>query len=732
MQVKVSNAAPAVAFDRPGTTADKMGALVTAFAHHTDGSGVFEKGQNPITVGQAAYNSAYGTNFAGSGWCSAPSNPSAKCDGYARISEQGGDLFKFDTLAGPQLAIPLEPKGIHDEMNSANFDEFGRMTANIGLEAPGATPLLQNIILYPYVNPATEILDSTNMPSSMDVTPISSAADGTQIWKITHNGVDTHPIHFHLYDIQLLNRVAWDNIISPPDPNELGWKDTVRVNPLQDTYVAIRPIVPVLPFAIPDSIRPLNPMMPLGARGTQAGQNGQEAGFNNTGPTGAPIDPIVNEMTNFFWEYVWHCHILSHEEMDMMRPVSVYVPRELPDAPVLTFTRGSVILNWTDGTPVSYSDLTTWGNPKNEIGFRIERAVIGNNGQPGAFQVLTTVLANTTTYTDLTPITGQGFSYRVIAFNAALGESTSNEIVVSAPPPADPTNLVASAVSATSVGLTWTDNANNELGYYITNFGQIDGVAANISAYTDPTAQPNTTYSYRVIAYNLGGNSVPSNIATVTTPAPPVVGPTAPTNLAATLLFNPTRAQLSWRDNSNNENLFQVWRSVNGGAFTQIGTVNRSNNQRTSTGGTVTFTNFNLTNGSTYQYYVIAVNTAPNPDQSSAPSNTVSVTVTAPTIPAAPTSLAGSAVRLPNGNPNRPTQDMATLTWTDNAGNETGFQIQRSTSPNFNNASTYTVGANVTTFSQNVSRTQNFYYRVRATNAAGNSAWSNVVFVTTP
>ena len=50
---------------------------------------------------------------------------------------------------------------MHDEMNSASFDEWGRMTANMGLEAPGATPLLQNIILYPFVNPATEILDST-------------------------------------------------------------------------------------------------------------------------------------------------------------------------------------------------------------------------------------------------------------------------------------------------------------------------------------------------------------------------------------------------------------------------------------------------------------------------------------------------------------------------------------------------------------------------------------------
>ena len=31
-------------------------------------------------------------------------------------------------------------------------------------------------------------------------------------------------------------------------------------------------------------------------------------------------------MTNFGWEYVWHCHILSHEEMDMMRPQMVAEP----------------------------------------------------------------------------------------------------------------------------------------------------------------------------------------------------------------------------------------------------------------------------------------------------------------------------------------------------------------------------------------------------------------------
>ncbi len=63
---------------------------------------------------------------------------------------------------------------MHDEMNSANFDEWGRMSGNIGLEAPGATPLLQNVILYPYVNPATETLDGTKGTDRLNVTPISA------------------------------------------------------------------------------------------------------------------------------------------------------------------------------------------------------------------------------------------------------------------------------------------------------------------------------------------------------------------------------------------------------------------------------------------------------------------------------------------------------------------------------------------------------------------------------
>ena len=155
------------------------------------------------------------------------------------------------------------------------------MSANLGLEAPGATPLTQNIILYPYINPPTELLNGIELPSgSLKVTPISSTTDGTQIWKLTHNGVDTHPIHFHMFNVQLINRVTWDNPILQPDATELGWKDTVRVSPLEDTIVALRPIVPKIPFGVPDSARPLNPAMPLG----------NTAGFNN-------IDPLGNAIT---------------------------------------------------------------------------------------------------------------------------------------------------------------------------------------------------------------------------------------------------------------------------------------------------------------------------------------------------------------------------------------------------------------------------------------------------
>lgn len=332
MQVKVNATTPTPAYN--------FNTLRSAFLHKADGSGVFESGQSPIIVGQAAYNGSYATDFTTGGWCNSPANPSARCDGYARISDQGGDSFKFDTLIGSQIGVKIEPKAIHDEMNATNTEPFGRMQGNLGLEIVPANPGNQNVVLYPFVNPPTEMFDGTNLPTTTNLTPISVGTDGTQIWKITHNGVDTHPIHFHLYDVQLLNRVTWDNIIIPPDPTELGWKETIRVSPLEDTYVAIRPIIPIFPFEIPNSIRPLDPMMPVG----------DTSMFNPTDPRGNPVDPIVNSLVNFGWEYMYHCHILSHEEMDMMRPNIVAMPPIAPNGLLHTINGNSLTLVWQDNS----------------------------------------------------------------------------------------------------------------------------------------------------------------------------------------------------------------------------------------------------------------------------------------------------------------------------------------------------------------------------------------------
>ncbi|MEW5828724.1 MAG: multicopper oxidase domain-containing protein [Chloroflexota bacterium] len=403
MQIKVANVAPAPAFD--------LAALQNAFAHQPDGSGVFESSQHPIIVGQAPYNAAYGTTFKTNG-------PRA---GLVQIFDT---TFSFDTLAGVPLTFDLRPKQIQDEMGEAFDPEYGRMSGFLGLEAPNASAINQNMILYPFVNPSSENFDGIELPPGVEVTPIATANDGTQIWKITHNGVDTHPIHFHLYDVQLINRVGWDGIIRRPDANELGWKDTVRISPLEDTIVAMRPIIPKLPFGLPDSFRPLNPREPLGST----------VGFNPTDANGDPIPGgIVNQVVNFGWEYVWHCHILSHEEMDMMRPTVVTVDRQLPQAPILSVTglAGNPInLSWTDGTPVDYASLAAWGDPANEIGYRVERAV-----GAGAYSTIANVFPNITSYQDSSAVLGQDYSYRVVAYNAA-GDSVSNAEFLDGTPPA--------------------------------------------------------------------------------------------------------------------------------------------------------------------------------------------------------------------------------------------------------------------------------------------------------
>jgi hypothetical protein len=89
-----------------------------------------------------------------------------------------------------------------------------------------------------------------------------------------------------------------------------------------------------------------------------------------------------------------------------------------------------------------------------------------------------------------------------------------------------PSNLVAVPDTFT-VDLGWQDNSNNELGFVIQRkdgdslsvnpFVNIDTVNVNVINYLDTGLNPNSTYTYRIFAYNSGGNSGYSNMAEVTT-----------------------------------------------------------------------------------------------------------------------------------------------------------------------------------------------------------------------
>ncbi len=191
----------------------------------------------------------------------------------------------FNWLTARAVPLPIPTRaGITVRQVTLNetFDEFGRL---IQMEGN---------------NVATGPEDfSRHYDTSATETP---TVGDTEVWQIVNLTGDTHPIHFHLVNAQLLSRQPFDveeyletpvgqtaapTFTGPargPLPTELGWKETFKSNPGEVTTVIMKFKLPQVPFAVPESPR-----------------------------TGG-------------YEYVWHCHILDHEEHDMMRPLVVMPP----------------------------------------------------------------------------------------------------------------------------------------------------------------------------------------------------------------------------------------------------------------------------------------------------------------------------------------------------------------------------------------------------------------------
>ncbi len=188
--------------------------------------------------------------------------------------------------------------------------------------------------------------------------------------------------------------------------------------------------------------------------------------------------------------------------------------------------------------------------------------------------------------------------------------------------PAAPTNLSAIADSAAlQIGLYWTDNSqagdpDNETSFIIErgvkskrniSFQQIATAGPDEVSFTDTTdtgLKASTAYYYRVKARNAYGDSAYTNNASATTPSGGGGGssnvPAAPSGLSGTALSS-SEIELSWTDNSGNEDGFSIERSVKIQGQTTVANF-------TVGSGTESFNDSGLQANTSYKYAVKAFN----------------------------------------------------------------------------------------------------------------------------
>jgi len=178
-------------------------------------------------------------------------------------------------------------------------------------------------------------------------------------------------------------------------------------------------------------------------------------------------------------------------------------------------------------------DLTWTDASDNEDGFQIERC---ETAGCTTFAPAGQVGPNVAAFSDSGLAAGTTYNYRVRAFNTGGQSDYSNTAAATtssaAQPPAAPSNLVATAVSASQINLSWADNSSDESGFEIDrcqgagclNFATIAQPAANVVSYADTGRPAGTTFSYRVRAVNAAGGSGYSNTASATTQARSHVG----------------------------------------------------------------------------------------------------------------------------------------------------------------------------------------------------------------
>ena len=202
--------------------------------------------------------------------------PGERADLVVDFSANAGSniLLKNDNLNVMQFRVAA--KGSRDESAlPQTLRPVPKMAESLAVKTRALTLVEQQDLVQ---RPVQMLLNNTFWHMPVTENPV---LDSVEIWNLINTTDDAHPIHLHLVKFQILDRRSfsipdyWINHeikykapAVPPEPGEAGWKDTVRADP-------------------------------------------------------GMITRIIIKFEGFTGRYVWHCHILEHEDNEMMRPFDV-------------------------------------------------------------------------------------------------------------------------------------------------------------------------------------------------------------------------------------------------------------------------------------------------------------------------------------------------------------------------------------------------------------------------
>ena len=350
----------------------------------------------------------------------------------------------------------------------------------------------------------------------------------------------------------------------------------------------------------------------------------------------------------------------------------------IPDAPenltATTPTQTSVTLRWTS-------------HANNETGYEIERS----EGNVDNFAIIGVEGVDSTIYERNGLPVDKEYFYRVSTRGVAQNSPYSDTVVVNTYTP--PSALTATVASATEITLSWEDNSAGEQGFVIqraTNgvFSELATVLADITTYTDATAQPGFDYTYRVFAQATVSVSAASNTVT----AGSLINPT---DLTADASGGPF-VRLNWSYSGNNAARFVIERRATGGSeFAVVANVTATASPQ--------YQDKTVGEAASYEYRVKA--------EDLPRTSTYSNTVSAITQLLDPTAVLATV------------QDSTvTISWNDVSQRETHYVVQRSLANGSASMVLDTLAADVSSFLDTASLSAGDYrYIVQALGASANS-----------